>query len=273
MVVTQQSVSARLKLFQAARDAAETANHIKSNFLASVSHELRTPLNGIIGYAEMIEEDALDQANDVTAKDAKKVTNSARHLLSVINDLLDHSKIEAGKMDLDPKPVSLEPIIKSVVENLQHQATKKLNKLTLSCSPDLGEAYLDDMRLKQCLFNLMSNATKFTREGTILVTAQGIVEEGRDLITISVKDSGIGMGPETLDKLFVPFIQADAGISAKFGGTGLGLVITKALVEAMGGQISVESTLGQGSCFTIVLPRGIFAQPADILLTESKIAA
>ena len=255
--ITQQSVSARLRLSQQARIAAETANNVKSNFLASVSHELRTPLNGIIGYAEMIGEDAVDQGNDVTAKDAKKVTNSARHLLSVINDLLDHSKIEAGKMDLNPTQAELTPIISSVVENLQHQVTKKKSTLTLNCDPEIGQAIIDEMRLKQCLFNLVSNAAKFTVEGTIVVAARPVDLKGQPFIRISVKDSGIGMSEATLAKLFTAFTQADSGTSAKFGGTGLGLVITKALIEAMGGSIGVESIVGEGSTFTILVPRGM----------------
>jgi signal transduction histidine kinase len=257
MVVMQQSVSARLRLFKQARDAAEAASHVKSNFLASVSHELRTPLNGIIGYAEMIQEDAEDQGNEVTAKDAKKLTNSARHLLSVINDLLDHSKIEAGKMDLNPTKSDIKLALENVVDNLQHQAGRNRNKLTLECDKDLGMAMVDAMRLKQCLFNLVSNAVKFTKDGTILVAARPVILDGIDFYRISVKDSGLGMSEVTLAKIFAPFTQADSGTSEKFGGTGLGLVITKALIEAMGGQIAVSSTLGSGSTFTLTLPRGL----------------
>jgi signal transduction histidine kinase len=271
IVITQRSVSARLNLLDQARLAAETANQVKSNFLASVSHELRTPLNGIIGYAEMIEEDAVDGGNNVTAKDAKKVTNSARHLLSVINDLLDHSKIEAGKMDLNPSQLELMPILSSVVDNLQHQATKKNTKLSLCCDPLIGQAVLDGMRLKQCLFNLVSNAAKFTNDGTITVSARPLDQNGVAFICIQVKDTGIGMSKETLAKLFIPFTQANAGTSSLFGGTGLGLVISRALIEAMGGTVGVESTLGEGSTFTILIPRGMAYNSA--LPNENQTAA
>jgi signal transduction histidine kinase len=257
IIITHRSVASRMRLFKAARDAAETANRVKSNFLASVSHELRTPLSGIIGYAEMIEEDARDEGNTVTARDAKKVTNSAHHLLSVINDLLDHTKIEAGKMDLNPTQADITPILASVVENLQHQVTKKKTKLTLVADPLLGQANIDAMRLKQCLFNLVSNAAKFTKDGTIVVSARPVDHKGVAFIRIAVKDSGIGMSETTIAKLFKPFTQADESTAAKFGGTGLGLSITKALVEAMGGTISVESMEGEGSTFTMLVPQGM----------------
>jgi signal transduction histidine kinase len=263
IVITHRSVTARIRLFKSARDAAETANRVKSNFLASVSHELRTPLSGIIGYAEMIEEDARDAGNAITARDAKKVTNSAHHLLSVINDLLDHTKIEAGKMDLNPTKIDITPILGSVVENLQHQVTKKKTKLTLAADPLLGEAMIDGMRLKQCFFNLVSNAAKFTKDGTIVVSARPVDQNGVAFIRISVKDSGIGMSKDTIAKLFKPFVQADEGTAAKFGGTGLGLSITKALVEAMGGTIGVESVEGEGSTFTMLVPRGITTNALD----------
>jgi signal transduction histidine kinase len=264
IVITHNGVSARLRLFKAAREAAETANRVKSNFLASVSHELRTPLSGIIGYAEMIEEDARDTGNDITARDARKVTNSAQHLLSVINDLLDHTKIEAGKMDLNPAQTNVVPIFASVVENLQHQVTKKNTTLKLVCDPAVGEAFLDGMRLKQCLFNLVSNAAKFTKDGAIVVSARLVDHDATTFIRIAVKDTGIGMSRETIAKLFTPFTQADEGTAAKFGGSGLGLVITKALIEAMGGRVQVESTLGDGSIFTILVPQGLDKPAADL---------
>ncbi len=272
--VTQRNVASRLALFKQAREAAETANNLKSNFLASISHELRTPLSGIIGYAEMIEEDARDSGNSVTATDAKKVTNSARHLLCIINDLLDHSKIEAGKMDLDPAQIELQPVLSNVVDNLQHQVTKKNTRLTLTCDPLMGPVFLDGMRLKQCLFNLVSNAAKFTINGTIVVLARPVDQNGVPFVRITVKDTGIGMNEETLAKLFAPFTQADVGTASKFGGTGLGLAITRALVEAMGGSINVESAVGVGSTFTMMVPRGMaWEKPAQSDTPNAEIAA
>jgi signal transduction histidine kinase len=274
ITITQRSVESRMRLMRAAREAAETANRVKSNFLASVSHELRTPLSGIIGYAEMIEEDARDAGNDATAKDAKKVTNSAHHLLSVINDLLDHTKIEAGKMDLNPAKTDVTPILSSVVENLQHQVTKKNTKLTLVSDPALGEAMIDGIRLKQCVFNLVSNAAKFTTNGTIVVSVRPVEHHGVAFIRIAVKDSGIGISEATRAKLFKPFVQADEGTATTYGGTGLGLCITKALIEAMGGTIEVESTLGEGSTFTILVPRGMaWARTSPAGSAETSIAA
>jgi signal transduction histidine kinase len=274
ITITQRSVESRMRLMRAAREAAETANQVKSNFLASVSHELRTPLSGIIGYAEMIEEDARDAGNDATAKDAKKVTNSAHHLLSVINDLLDHTKIEAGKMDLNPAKTDVTPILSSVVENLQHQVTKKNTKLTLVSDPALGEAMIDGIRLKQCVFNLVSNAAKFTTNGTIVVSVRPVEHHGVAFIRIAVKDSGIGISEATMAKLFKPFVQADEGTATTYGGTGLGLCITKALIEAMGGTIEVESTLGEGSTFTILVPRGMaWARTSPAGSAETSIAA
>ena len=254
--VTQTIVSRQMKLLELARLAAEDGSKAKSSFLASMSHELRTPLNAIIGYSEIITEDCLDMNNQVGASDAKKVTRSAHHLLALINDLLDHSKIEAGKMDLNPTYQVLSPIVDDVVEVLRLRATENRSVIHMACDPLLGDGILDGMRLKQCLLNLVSNAVKFTRDGTITVAARPVEIDGEACIRFSVKDTGIGMSAETVSKLFIPFVQADETTAQKYGGTGLGLVITQSLINAMGGSISVESVEGEGSCFTLIVPRG-----------------
>jgi signal transduction histidine kinase len=254
--VTQQIVAKQMLLTEQARLAAEDASVAKSTFLDSVSHELRTPLNAIIGFSDVIEEECAMAGNHVTAKDAKKINNSAHHLLGLINDLLDHSKIEAGKMDMCPILTDIEPVITSVAETLEHLVAKNGSELIVRCDPLIGDAIIDDMRLKQCLLNLVSNAAKFTIDGKVTLAARPVELEGVPFIRMSVKDTGIGMSEETLERLFNPFTQADKDTAKKFGGTGLGLVITRKLAEAMGGSITVESVVGEGSTFTLLIPRG-----------------
>jgi signal transduction histidine kinase len=257
MAVTHRLSAGQMRLSEEARLAAEEASRAKSSFLANVSHELRTPLNAIIGYSEILEEDCIDAQNETGAADAKKVSRSAYHLLALINDLLDHSKIEAGKMDLNPAQVGLGPLIEDVVDALRVQANDRCNQLIVNYDPLIGDAILDGMRLKQCLLNLTSNALKFTQNGQVSVAARPVMHDGSAFVRFSVKDTGIGMSAATIDKLFVPFVQADEATSQKFGGTGLGLVITKRLIEAMGGSVQVESTEGQGSTFVLLVPRGM----------------
>jgi signal transduction histidine kinase len=257
IIVTHGQVARQMRMSELARRSAEEASLAKSSFLANVSHELRTPLNAIIGYSEILEEDCIDAQNDTGAADAKKVSRSAYHLLALINDLLDHSKIEAGKMDLNPTKTALGPLVDEVSEALRPRAKEHGNDLVVHCDPLIGNAILDGMRLKQCLLNLATNAVKFTRDGKITISARPLEHEGVAFLRFSIKDSGIGMSSETINKLFVPFVQADEATSQKFGGTGLGLVITRRLAEAMGGSVSVESVEGQGSTFTLLMPRGM----------------
>lgn len=256
IAVTQQIVSGQLELVELARKAAEDGSKAKSSFLANVSHELRTPLNAIIGFAEIIDEDCMRAGNEVTAKDARKVCNSAQHLLGLINDLLDHSKIEAGKMDIHATLTPMEPLIQGVAEVLQSHVIKNNSQLIVRCDPRIGDAMIDSMRLKQCLLNLVSNAAKFTKDGTVTLSARGVDKDSVPFIRVTVKDTGIGMNQETLAKLFVPFVQANETTAKTYGGTGLGLVITRRLCEAMGGSVDVESVEGQGSTFTLLVPRG-----------------
>jgi two-component system NtrC family sensor kinase len=241
------------------RQLAEASQH-KSQFLANMSHELRTPLNAIIGVSEMLREDAEAAKQDTEPLD--RVLGAGRHLLALINDILDLSKIEAGRMELQLEDVRLAPLIEGVVKTVEPLVAKNGNQLAVRCDGAIGSLHADSMRLRQALLNLMSNANKFTERGTISVEAQHAQENGRDWITIAVADTGIGMTPEQMGKLFQEFSQADAATTRKYGGTGLGLAISKRFCQMMGGDISVASELGRGSTFTIRLPRIVEALKA-----------
>jgi signal transduction histidine kinase len=234
------------------RQLAEASQH-KSQFLANMSHELRTPLNAIIGVSEMLREDAEALKQDVEPLD--RVLGAARHLLALINDILDLSKIEAGRMELQLEDFALAPLIDNVVKTIEPLAAKNANQVAVSCDAAIGTLHADQMRLRQALLNLMSNANKFTDRGTITVEARQAQENGRDWVAIGVADTGIGMTPEQMGKLFQEFSQADASTTRKYGGTGLGLAISKRFCQMMGGDITVESDPGRGSTFTIRLPR------------------
>jgi len=231
----------------------EIASQHKSQFLANMSHELRTPLNAIIGVSEMLREDAEEAKQDTEPLD--RVLGAGRHRLALINDILDLSKIEAGRMELQLERFALAPLIADVVKTIEPLATKNSNKVASHCDAGIGAMEADQMRLRQALLNLMSNANKFTERGTITVNARQGQENGRDWITIAVADTGIGMTPEQMGKLFQEFSQADASMTRKYGGTGLGLAISKRFCQMMGGDITVESEPGCGSTFTIRLPR------------------
>jgi signal transduction histidine kinase len=234
------------------RQLAEASQH-KSQFLANMSHELRTPLNAIIGVSEMLHEDAEALKQDTEPLD--RVLGAARHLLALINDILDLSKIEAGRMELALSSFALAPLIADVVKTIEPLAAKNGNKVAAHCDADIGTVYVDQMRLRQALLNLMSNANKFTERGAISVNARLTQESGRDWITIEVTDTGIGMTPEQMGKLFQEFSQASSTTASKYGGTGLGLAISRRFCQMMGGNITVESEPGRGSTFTIRLPR------------------
>jgi signal transduction histidine kinase len=234
------------------RQLAEASQH-KSQFLANMSHELRTPLNAIIGVSEMLREDAEALKQDTEPLD--RVLGAGRHLLALINDILDLSKIEAGRMELQLETFPLAPLIANVVKTIEPLAAKNANQVAVKCDGEIGTLYADQMRLRQAMLNLMSNANKFTERGTITVDARQGRENGRDWVTIAVADTGIGMTPEQMGKLFQEFSQADASTTRKYGGTGLGLAISKRFCQMMGGDITVESEPGRGSTFTIRLPR------------------
>jgi signal transduction histidine kinase/DNA-binding response OmpR family regulator len=228
----------------------EMASEHKSAFLASMSHELRTPLNAIIGYSEMLYETAQDEEQDEFLPDLAKIRDAGRHLLGLINDILDLSKIEAGKMDLYLEEVDLAGLVEEVRSIVEPLAAANANRLEIFCPGTLGTLYTDRTKLKQSLLNLLSNAGKFTHEGRVQLEVRPAAGE----ISFVVSDTGIGMTEEQQGRLFQAFSQADASTTRQYGGTGLGLAITKHFCEMLGGRIAVESTPGQGSTFTITLP-------------------
>jgi signal transduction histidine kinase len=236
------------------RQLAEASQH-KSQFLANMSHELRTPLNAIIGVTEMLREDAEALKQDLEPLD--RVLGAGRHLLALINDILDLSKIEAGRMELNLGSFALPPLIDEVVKTIEPLAAKNSNQIAVHCDAAIGMMHADQMRLRQALLNLMSNANKFTENGTVTIAAHRGQENGRDWITLSVADTGIGMTAEQMGKLFQEFSQASSKTASKYGGTGLGLVISRKFCQMMGGDITVASEPGKGSVFTVRLPGGV----------------
>jgi len=240
-----------------ARSEAEAANSAKSQFLASMSHELRTPLNAIIGYSEMLQEDAEDAGQDAFVPDLKKIHRAGKHLLSLINDVLDLSKIEAGKMDLYLETFEIRSMVDDVATTIAPLIEKNGNRLTIECPDTIGGMHSDLTRIRQVLLNLLSNASKFTDKGEIGVVIERSGIGAQEIVVISVRDSGIGMTPAQMNRLFQAFSQAEAGTSAKYGGTGLGLAISKRFCQMMGGDIYVESAPGEGSCFTVRLPAAL----------------
>jgi two-component system NtrC family sensor kinase len=243
------------------RQLAEASQH-KSQFLANMSHELRTPLNAIIGVSEMLREDAEALKQDTEPLD--RVLGAGRHLLALINDILDLSKIEAGRMELALTTFALAPLIDDVVKTIEPLAAKNSNRVSVNCDTAIGTVHADQMRLRQALLNLMSNANKFTDRGTITIDARQRLENGCGWIALAVKDTGIGMTPDQVGKLFQEFSQASSTTASKYGGTGLGLAISKRFCQMMGGDITVESEPGRGSTFTIRLPRIVGAVKAAV---------
>ncbi len=233
------------------------ASQNKSQFLSSMSHELRTPLNAIIGVTEMLREDAESLDQDLEPLD--RVLGAARHLLTLINDVLDLSKIEAGRMELHLDTFALGPLIDDVVKTIEPLAAKNHNRLVARCDDAIRTMHADQTRVRQTLLNLASNANKFTEKGTVTIDARQQAENGRDWITLAVADTGIGMTGEQMAKLFQEFSQASSATASRYGGTGLGLVISRRFCQMMGGDITVESEPGRGSTFTIRLPRVVEA--------------
>jgi CheY-like chemotaxis protein len=250
-IIERQKVEQALK---ESKEAAEAANLTKSQFLANMSHELRTPLNAIIGYSEMLKEEAQDMGDENCWADLQKIHSAGMHLLGLINDVLDLSKIEAGKMDLFIENVSVEPLIVEVISTIQPTIEKKGNTLIIEREDSLGDMQTDVTKLRQMLLNLLSNAAKFTENGAIRLKIDRQKRPEGERIIFCVADEGIGMTKDQLQKLFQPFTQADASTTRRYGGTGLGLTITKQFCQMMGGTLSVDSEFGQGSTFTINLP-------------------
>jgi signal transduction histidine kinase len=237
-----------------ARDAAEAANRAKSAFLANMSHELRTPLNAIIGYSEMLEEDAEAAGNAGFASDLQKIRSAGKHLLELINDVLDLSKVEAGKMKLYLETFDVAGVVEEVASTAQPLMEKNGNTLEVRCAPDAGQLREDITKVRQVLLNLLSNAAKFTEKGTVSLDVRRENDVAGTWVTFRVRDTGIGLTPGQLEKLFQAFTQADGGIQRKYGGTGLGLALSRKFCVMMGGDINAESEPGKGSIFTMRLP-------------------
>jgi signal transduction histidine kinase/ActR/RegA family two-component response regulator len=237
-----------------ARHAAESANLAKSQFLANMSHELRTPLNAIIGYAEILEEDAEDEGNTSAVQDLHRILAAAKHLLSLINEVLDLSKIEAGRMEVMAAAFDPLELISELLDTVRPIAEKNANALTWASERPEGLANTDVTKIRQCVLNLLSNACKFTRNGAVEIDYQRAITNGLDTLCFTVRDTGIGMSPDQVARLFQPFVQADPTITQQFGGTGLGLTITRRLAQLLGGDVSVESTQGEGSVFSLRIP-------------------
>jgi signal transduction histidine kinase/CheY-like chemotaxis protein len=249
-----------------AREAAENANRTKSLFLANMSHELRTPLNAILGFSEMLQEEAVERKLEDFNADLQKISTAGRHLLGLINDILDLSKIEAGKMELHLESFDIAELMGEVATTIERQAAKNGNTLEIICPPDIGVMWADLSKVRQGLFNLVSNAAKFTHDGRVSVVAERKSMDGTEWIVFRVTDTGIGLGPDQIVRLFQPFTQADASTTRKFGGTGLGLALTRRFCQMMGGDVTVQSVAGEGSVFTLLLPLTIVEPVAESVL-------
>ena len=237
-----------------ARDAAMEATVAKSRFLANMSHELRTPLNAIIGITEMVMEDAEDSGDRSLREPLERIARAGKHLLQLINDVLDLSKIEAGKLEVNYEPVDLASLVGDVIGEAETLAAKNGNRLVVECPPNIGAVRSDPTRLRQIMLNLLSNACKFTENGSVSLSVARSREDGNDWISMRVDDTGIGMTSEQLGKLFQEFSQADSSTTRKYGGTGLGLAISDRLCRMMGGSIDVKSEPGVGTTFSVRLP-------------------
>jgi signal transduction histidine kinase/FixJ family two-component response regulator len=253
-----------------AKYVAEEASRAKSTFLANMSHELRTPLNAIIGYSEMLEEEAQDAATVETVQDLQKIKSAGKHLLALINDVLDLSKIEAGKMGLHLETFDVAGTIEEVVTTLRPAIEKNNNTLRVHLADDVGMMRADITKVRQILLNLLSNACKFTDHGTISVDVDQSTEEGLDWLRFRVTDTGIGISTKQKKNLFQEFAQADTSIARKYGGTGLGLAITQRFVQLMKGRIGVESQPGEGSIFTVYLPAEVTPETVGPIQAEGN---
>jgi signal transduction histidine kinase/DNA-binding response OmpR family regulator len=258
---SETQIAQAMQALENARDQSEQSSIAKSQFLANMSHELRTPLNAILGYAELLIEDMdeTDQANAID--DLQKIRRSAHHLLTLINDILDLSKIEAGRMDVEKHSFDITTLIDDVVGTIKPLAAQKQNQVIVNIEPGIGPMVSDSVKVRQLLLNLLSNACKFTDSGIISLSARILARDGHGTVQFTVSDTGIGMSEDHLSRIFEAFTQADASTTRKFGGTGLGLSITKKFVELMGGNISVSSEERVGTTFSILLPRHLGDSP------------
>jgi signal transduction histidine kinase len=261
------------KTAKQATKVAEDANRTKSDFLANMSHELRTPLNAIIGYSEILAEDSIDNGHPEMVEDLNRIRNAGQHLLSLINDVLDLSKIESGKMDLYLESFDIHTLVQEIADTVKPICDKNNNQLVVHCPNNLGMMHSDLTKVRQSLFNLVSNASKFTSDGQIQLTITADTPHHHQnghhtFIDFEISDTGIGIKSEQISKLFQPFSQADNSTTRKYGGTGLGLAITKEFATMMGGAVTVTSEYGQGSTFTLHLPQQV--QPLEEIDDQPK---
>jgi len=255
-----------------ARDESERANRAKSDFLSFMSHELRTPLTSIIGFSDFLLQDLKAHSGTSEAvDDVRRIHSSGKHLLDLINDILDISKIEAGKMEIHAEAFEVSRVVHEARDAMEPLVAAKGNKLEIRCPDDVGRIEADPIRVRQCLLNLLSNANKFTEKGTVTLEARRFRKDNDDWLAMQVSDTGIGMSSEQLGKLFRAFSQADASTARKYGGTGLGLALTRHLCQMMGGDVRVESEPGKGSTFTIELPVGEPAKAASAAPSTASI--
>ena len=253
-VEAEQELKVKHRELTEARDQALAANRAKSQFLANISHELRTPLNAIIGYSEMLSEDAQDDGQTELVDDLGKITKAGRHLLELINDVLDISKIEAGRMEVFVEDFKVADLVMDVISTVKPMFLSSENQLVVDTSAELGDMRSDQTKVRQSLLNLLSNANKFTEKGEVRFRVERVERDGHDWVCFSVEDTGIGLSQEQQDKIFEPFQQADASMTRKYGGTGLGLAISQRVCGMIGGYIEIESEVGKGSTFTVHVP-------------------
>jgi signal transduction histidine kinase len=265
----ESTVAQRTSELAQAVKLAESANRTKSAFLANMSHELRTPMNAIIGYSEMLAEEAEELGQEGFLPDLKKIQTAGKHLLELINDVLDLSKIESGKMTIYCENIEIATMVRDMESTMQPAVQKNGNTLTIEMPDDIGSMQSDLTKIRQTLFNILGNAAKFTQAGQIKLTVGAHTKSRRQFISFAISDTGIGMKPNQLERLFEPFTQADESTTRKYGGTGLGLAISRRFCRMLGGDIEAQSKPRKGSTFTVTLPRKTKKPPKTETSTES----